>query len=765
MEGNKNGSTEQIIKTATAHHCGGCCVWKVHVKDGKITRMEPDDDQENPQLRGCLRGHAMVQRLYAPDRLNYPMKRVGPRGSGKFERISWDEALHTIVSELRSIKEKYGNASIICGGGTGDVTMIQGYGFHIERLLNMFGGYTGTWGWPSWEAATFASQVNYGTYHVMNSRDDQLNSKLIILWGVSPTDTIHSTNTMWYFKKAKEAGTKIISIDPRYTNTAAVLADQWIPINPATDTAMLMAMAFMMIKEDLQDQEFLDRYTIGFDRFRDYVFGKEDGVAKTPEWAEERTGVDANVIRQLARDYATMKPAALISGISPGRTAFGEQFHRATATLAAMTGNIGIHGGEAAGRSLGDQAPFHAYPFRMGPWMKIGENPVDKESPIRHFYLKNYTLRDHRSYSRVHLNKVADAFLKGKAGGYHADYKAFVVVNINPVNQFPSTIKWHKALQNLEFMLVMEQFMTATARYADILLPTAEIFEKNDLIVGGATPFYGFIKKIVEPFGERKSQLDICTLLAERLGIEGYNDKTDEEWIKQIVTGGGQKIASQTYGDIRQEDELTSAGDVPDWEEFKKNAIYRIPLKEPYVAFKKQIEDPENNPFPTPSGKIEIYSQLLADMEDPFFPPIPKYFEPWEGRKDPLVTKYPLQMITPRFRRRTHTQFDTLPWLREVQENNMEINAKDADERGIRNGDMTKIFNDRGEIRIRATVTERIMPGVVGVPQGGWFQPDENMVDRGGCPNTLNSERYSPCGSFTWNSALVQVEKVEENAK
>ena len=252
---------------------------------------------------------------------------------------------------------------------------------------------------------------------------------------------------------------------------------------------------------------------------------------------------------------------------------------------------------------------------------------------------------------------------------------------------------------------------------------------------------------------------------AERLGIEGYNDKTDEEWIKQIVTGGGQKIASQTYGDIRQEDELPSAGDVPDWEEFKKNAIYRIPLKEPYVAFKKQIEDPESNPFPTPSGKIEIYSQLLADMEDPFLPPIPKYFEPWEGRNDPLGTKYPLQMITPRFRRRTHTQFDTLPWLREVQENNIEINAKDADERGIRNGDMAKVFNDRGEIRIRATVTERIMPGVIGVPQGGWFQPDENMVDRGGCPNTLNSERYSPCGSFTWNSALVQVEKVEENEK
>jgi anaerobic dimethyl sulfoxide reductase subunit A len=609
----------------------------------------------------------------------------------------------------------------------------------------MFGGYTDTWGWPSWEAASFASQVNYGTYHALNSRDDLLNSRLIIMWGLSPVDTIHGTNTMWYLEQAREAGTKIIYIDPRYTHTAAVLADKWIPIAPATDTAMVLAMAFTMITENLHDQGFLDRYTVGFDDFRTYILGKEDGVPKTPEWAAERTKVPADVIRQVARDYATIKPAALLSGISPGRTAIGEQFHRATATIAAMTGNIGIHGGEAAGRSLGDQTNFHSYPFKMGPFMQIGENPVDKQAPIRPNYLVNYTPRDHRSFARVHMSKLSDAILKGRAGGYHADYKAYVVFNTNPVNQNPLTTKWHEALQKLEFMVVAEQFMTATARYADILLPTAEIFEKNDLIVGGnAKPFYGFIKKLVEPYGERKSQLDICNLLAERLHIENYNDKTDEEWVKQIAMGGG---------------------DVPDWEEFKKEGIYRIPLKEPFIAFKKQIEDPENNPFPTPSGKIEIYSNLLAEMQDPYLPPIPKYFEPWEGPNDPLRKKYPLQMITPRFRRRTHTQFDTLPWLREIQENNMEIYTKDAQVRGIRDGEIVRVFNDRGEVRIRATLTERIMPGVVAIPQGSWFNPDENMVDRGACPNTLNSERYSPCGSFTWNSALVQVEKIREGEK
>jgi len=203
-------------------------------------------------------------------------------------------------------------------------------------------------------------------------------------------------------------------------------------------------------------------------------------------------------------------------------------------------------------------------------------------------------------------------------------------------------------------------------------------------------------------------------------------------------------------------------GDVPDWETFKETAIYRIPLTEPYVAFKKQIEDPENNPFPTPSGKIEIYSQLLADMDDPLLPPIPTYFEPWEGRNSPLAKTYPLQLITARFVRRTHTQFDTLPWLRELIPNNAEINPIDAEARGIKDGDMLKIYNDRGEIRITATVTERIMPGVVNVPQGAWFKPDENGIDRGGCPNTLCSEEYSPCGSFTWNTGLVEVEKARD---
>jgi anaerobic dimethyl sulfoxide reductase subunit A len=737
---------EQIIRSACAHHCGSCCIWKVHVKDGIITRLEPDDDSEGPQLRGCLRGHALRQQIYAPDRLQHPLKRIGPRGSGEFERISWDEALDTVASELKRIKKTYGNSAILCGGGAGNITMVHGLKTTMARLLNMFGGFTDHFCSPSWEASLFASVITYGDMNNMNSRDDFLNSRLIILWGVHPASTIHSSNTMWYLARAKEAGAKIISIDPRYTSTAATLSQQWIPIIPGTDTAMAIAMAYVMITENLHDQNFIKKYTVGFDKFSDYVLGIKDGIAKTPEWAAQITGVPAATIKQVARDYATIKPGALFSGISPGRSSFGEQFHRATATLAAMTGNVGVHGGEAAGRSLGDQYPFNPYPFKMGRGIEPGPNPVDKEAPQRHTYLPNYILEGgprNKSFARVHQIKQADAILKGKAGGYHADYKAFIAFSSNPVNQMPTTRKWHEGLKKVEFMLAFEQFMTATARYADIVLPTTTLFERNDLIMGGARPFYGFTKKIIEPIGECKSQLDICTLLAPRLGIDAkaYNDKTDEEWVKQIAMGGG---------------------GVPDWESFKESAAYKIPLSEPYVSFKMQIEDPEHHPFLTPSGKIEIYSQLLADMNDPLLPPIPTYLEPWEGRHSPRAEVYPLQLITVRSQRRAHTQFDTLPWLRELIPNNAEISPVDADARGIKDGDILRIFNDRGETRITATVTETIMPGVVNIPQGGWFKPDAKGIDRGGCPNTVCSDEYSPCGGYTWETNLVQVEKAQD---
>jgi anaerobic dimethyl sulfoxide reductase subunit A len=660
---------------------------------------------------------------------------------GEFERISWDAALNLVAGEIKRVKETYGPSAILLKTGGGDLTFVHGGGRIMERLLNLFGGHTGTWGSNSWEAATFASVVTYGTISVANTRDDLLNSRMILMWGWNPSETIQSTNTTFYLAQAKEKGCKIVSVDPRYTDSTAIFADEWIPIKPSTDAAMLIAMAYVMVKENLQDRAFLDRYTIGFEKYKGYLLGVEDGVAKTPAWAEEITGVPAATIAGLARQYATYKPAAFIAGIAPGRTAIGEQYHRAAMTLTAMTGNVGIHGGECGARCLGDQYPYNTYPFRLGPLMDTGNNRVDGKAPTLRIALQRYTVGNQpvpRSSARVHISSLADAILRGRAGGYPADVKLLYVTNNNPVNQLPYMKKWVEALNKLEFMVVQEQFMTATARFADIIFPVATFLEKNDVIASGATPFYGYLKKIIEPVGETKSQLEIGMALAQRLGIRNFNDKGDEEWVKEIAGGSV----------------------IPDYKEFKEKGVYRIPLSEPYVAFQEQVADPEHHPFPTPSGKIEIYSEELAAMEDPMLPPIPKYIDPWEGPRDPLCKKYPLQLLTTHFKRRAHSQFETLPWLRELQAQTLMISTMDAGVRSISDGDMVRVFNDRGEVIIPAKVTERIMPGVVDLPQGAWFSPDEKGVDRGGCANVLTSDKSSPCGALVTNSSLVQVEKV-----
>lgn len=726
---------EIVMQTICSHHCGGLCLLKVHLKEGKIVRIETDDGEE-PQLRACLKGRALRQKVYAPDRLKYPLKRAGKRGEGKFVRIPWDEAFDTIANELRRIRDTYGPQAILYRGGGGNVTLLQS-GTPMARLLSMFGGYTTTWGYYSWEGATFASAATFGTIHVENAREDLLNSKFIILWGCDPATSIQGANTMWYLIQAKEKGVKIVSVDPRYSDSTAVLADQWIPIRPSTDTAMLISMAYVILHEGLQDQKFLDRYTIGFEKYRDYLFGKTDGIVKHPLWAERITGVSEDIIKDLARQYAKIKPAALIAGIAPGRTTIGEQYHRAAMALAVITGNIGIHGGNAAGRSLGSQFPFNPFPFKMGQLMNIPPNNVEKNYPDRKAILKNYM--QWRSSAHIHISKLSDAILRGREGGYPSDYKLFYVVNCNPVNQLPNTRKWSEALKKLEFIVVQEQFITATARFADIVLPTSTFFERNDITAGGSPPFYGYLCKMFDALDESKSQLDIANELAKRLGIKGFNDKTDEEWIIEFVKGT----------------------DIPDYQEFKRNAIYRIKLKEPYVPFKKQIEDPENNPFPTPSGKIEIYSEQIAKMNIPRLPPIPAYIEPPEGPNDPKVSRYPLQLINKHIKRRAHSQFETIPWLRELEPHVLEINPVDANPRGISSGDLVKVFNDRGEIIVSTRVTERIMPGVVCLPQGAWFMPDGRGIDIGGCANTLTMDEHSPCGAFTSNSCLVQVEKVE----
>lgn len=732
----KQSEPERVIPTVCSSHCGGTCLLKAHVKDGVITRIETDDGEE-PQLRGCLRGRSYRQRVYDPDRILYPMKRAGDRGKGKFERISWDEALDTVARELKRVRETYGPASIIVTQMPGDHSSFT-IGT-IDRVLNMAGGFTTCWGITSFQAGVVAALATYGMWFETNNRDDLVNSKLIIMWGWNPADTIHGTNTCWYLAQAKELGARIVCIDPRYTDSAATFADEWIPIRPGTDAAMLIAMAYVMITEKLHDEAFLNRFTIGFEQFKDYVLGITDGIPKTPAWAAEITGVADETIAQLARDYAVVKPAALITGISPGRTSHGEQYHRAANTLAAMTGNIGIHGGEAGGRAWGSVCVGgFPYPEFLMPGLEPIPNPVEADFPGRgRGPADDFVLG---TEPRIHFTKVADAILNGRTGGYHTDYKALYVAHCSYLTQFPNANKIRKALESLEFIVVEEQVMTPTAKYADIILPVNTFMERNDITVGHGTAFVGSQNQLIEPLGESRSILQIAIDLADRMGVEGFLDKTEEEILEEKAAKFG----------------------VTDYAKFKNEGIYRYPLPEPYVAFQQNIEDPANNPFYTSSGKIEIYSQMWATEDNPDLPPVPQYIKALEGRKNPLAEKYPLQLITTHFKRRNLSQFENVPWLRELQPQAMLINVKDARARGVADGEMVKVFNDRGIVIIQANVTERIMPGVVDIPHGAWYQPDENGMDRGGCANTLTSEEHSPMGAFLYNEALVEVEKLKE---
>ena len=730
-------SAVAIVPTGCCHDCGGRCVLKAHVKDGRIIRFETDSGAE-PQIRACLRGRAYRQRVYSPDRLQYPLRRTGERGEGQFERISWDEALDTIAAELIRIKETYGNSAVLLASGSGNQGLLHGPGPVVQMLLH-FGGFTRTWGGASYEGALFASMATYGTLTTGNTRDDLLNSRLIIMWGWNPANTVQDPGTSLYLARAREKGIKIVAVDPRYTDTAATFAHQWIPVRPGTDAAMLIAMAYVIISENLQDQTFIDKYTVGFDKYRDYVLGKEDGVAKTPQWAETITTVPAAVIANLAREYATEKPAALIAGWGPARAAMGEQYSRAANVLTAITGNIGINGGYAAGF-------MRAYTSRESRGPRGPRNQVEEGAPPRKDSLYKLRGGTNPNSARIHSARIFDAILRGRAGGYPADIKMAYVVAGNYLNQNPNTRRGVEAFKSLEFVVIHEQFMTPTAKFGDIVLPVNTFMERNDIAPPWlGAPYYIYLNKAIDSLYESKSDLEICRELSKRLGIsQAFGSETEDELLHAIAS---------------------HREDIAGYDAMKSDGVLKIEIAEPIVSFKEQVEDPEHNPFATQSGKIEIYCQHLAEMDNAVIPAIPKYISHWENYDDALAARYPLQLLTTHYKTRAHSTWHNVPWMREVEPHSVWLNTADAEARGIEGGDLVDVYNDRGRIRITAKVTERIMPGVVDVSQGAWYDPDEDGVDRGGCANVLTNDEQSPGGAIPMNTALVQVELVPARLK
>lgn len=731
MSPDKSGA-ERIVHTVCNSHCGGSCHLQVHVKDGKISRIEPGGiEGEHPP---CAKGRAWRQRIYAPDRVLYPQKRTGPRGSGQFERVSWDEALNLVAAQMLRIRKEHGNEALLHFCSMADPHELH-HVLTIDRLLCQFGGYTKPWGAMSDEGMNFASGMTFGARPVDHQPHEYLGAKLIIMSSWNPVVTQQGTSYPWTMIQAKENGARFVSIDPRYTDTAAAVDARWIPIRPGTDAALFLAMAHVIISENLHDKAFIEKYVSGFDEYSNHVFGKDDGVEKTPEWAAPITRIPAETIIELARDYATTKPAVLGTSKAAGRSAFGEQYHRGAWSVEAICGNTTIPKvRKRVLRSQGGKARMSSPP-----------NQVEAGKPPRWNALP-YRRPSTNSSARVNLSLFSEAILKGKAGGWPADYKFLWLSYANYMNQLADANKAVKAWNELDFIVVTEHFMTSSAMYADVVLPTTTFFERSDIT--GGYGGYSILPKMIEPLGESRSMLDICTALAPKLGITDFNDLNDEELIRAIA------------GDVNPD------YTIPDFENINSTGIFNIyhapPKAGSVPAPEPEPEDPDAKVFQTPSGKIELYSNLLAGMNHPQLPAVPHYIEGWESVNDPLAEKYPLQLTSPHLSRRVHSQFDNLPWLRELQTQAVFINTVDAEPRGLKDGDMVRVFNDRGEVAIPVEVTERIIPGVVAIPQGAWFSPDENGVDRGGCVNTLTRNEGSPGGAFACNTALVQVERIEE---
>ncbi len=371
---NEASRGESMVRVGCpAHNCGGRCVLLATVSDGRIVRLEADDRPdvlEAPQLRACARGRAYLRRQYHPDRLLHPLKRVGKRGEGKFERVSWDEALDLVASQMRRVRETYGPGALFVPYGTGSYN--QTNGSHVaRRLMNVAGGCLGIWNSYSWAAINVATPTVYGTLTTGNQRQDWLNAKLILMWGWNPAEMRDGTNSDFFLKLARERGARVVCIDPRHSLSAASLADEWVPIRPGTDAALMTAMAYVMVTEGLYDAEFVRTHCVGFDAsqmppgcegeesYRDYLLGARDGVPKTPEWAEPITTVprgDDRPPRAGVRDDRSRASSTRATGCSGGPTA-----SRSSAPAASWRRSRATSGSRAAGpRASGTRRPTAA---------------------------------------------------------------------------------------------------------------------------------------------------------------------------------------------------------------------------------------------------------------------------------------------------------------------------------------------------------------------------------------------------------------------
>ena len=798
--------------TSCLCNCGSNsqCVLKAHIKDGVVIAVEPDDRyntgagredevlseegliRAHLQRRPCPKGLVFHRYLNRSERIIYPLKRIpnSKRGEGRYEKISWGEALTTIAEKMTEIRRKYGPYSITTPYMPNEVA---------SRLFSFWGAGTDIWGWCSFDATRMMSHIvagekgwNYPGYSSGSPSDMLAHSKLVVIWGMDPAmgSCGPGYQFAWFIKLCRERGKRVIIFDPKYTPGAAVLADQWIPIKPGTDCAMYMALAYVLFKKDSWDKGFVARYVEpeGFEKWQNYVLGCDDGIEKSPEWAEKQCAVPAETIRALAQLIETTRPAWLWNHWGANRKSRGENTVRAFAALQAMLGYWGTPG---AGPSL-QIGSSRSIPAKAS-WGPSGDYHV----PLvyrSHFWAQGVLLLEkvrngelsEKDFMRMVGWKADSSIMKDFnpkmlfwGGGNKPHGSDFLVTAVESSNQQLA------ALERIEFFVMMQSTMTPTTRYADVILPSRDwMWEEQNLTRSEDGGYGGFqcinyCPGVVKPPGEVRSVVWVFTKLAERLGIDPKKYfkyyTTDENWDKDWESY--QKDCYQLVIDHYR----ARGVHVPTWEEFTQGQFINCDELDdkPFTGWDAQIKG--GKPFKTDSGRIEFYSRYIAneanrgkgehyDCNGQLYDnlasdwgsltPYPVYKKTVKGMDDSLVKKYPLMVMAPHARYRAHYLFWEHPWLRNhVYQHKVWISTPDAKVRKIKDGDLVAVYNDRGKIVMQAYVTSRLMPGLVVLRHGGKYDPDESGVDWGGAASTVMGGDFESCISPAHATTLVEIDK------
>ena len=695
------GHIERIPFTCSLD-CAGRCELVACIREGRLVRIDtpPDrpDTAEAPRLVPCLRGRAQGRLLSARERVLTPLRRVGPRGSDRFEKMTWDAALDEVAARLADTRERYGAEAILHLSGAGS---LGGRGFSgaaaSRRFFSHWASVTGTYGSMSMWCANIANQWMLGGTDDTIDVLALLDARLIVLWGMNPAENRHGVNLAYFIAQARDRGARVVLIDPRHTDTA-VLADRWLPIKPGADVALIAAVAHVWASEGLADADFMASHTVGYDDYRRYVLGQDGGVPRTPEWAAGITELPADEIRGFAREYASVKPAVLLAGLGPQRSRYGEQTERALITLACMSGNVGVRGGGMSHRGRHTSAGI-----------RVGSLPSGPFEPARAIRQENW--------GRFLLD-----------GSLHPPVRMAYIAAANAINRSSNTRANARALEGLDTVVVQDPYFTPTARYADIVLPICLDLERPDLVAGSGDLYYN--RQALAPPGETRTDYWVFSRLAERLGIgEAYTGgKTEVEWLEALL-----ESEDLDAGALKRDGILRSQGG-------------------PRVHLAEFRADPVGRPLKTPSGRIEVACPTAVENGLPL---IPSYIQ---NRQD-NAGDYPLQLVTPHSKLRTNSVGYPNPWALRLEPHRVWMNPADAQARGIGQGDLVEVFNPYGAVAIPAKLTERMMPGVVCVYQGAWYRLGADGVDEGGCANTLTSHRVSPTGGMAIHSERVQIRR------